>query len=227
MRRQYFIIFGYLVFGGFVGSQILHDLLEGLLPFEMLKHYFEPHSRDVVEVLTASHDAGIDEVFLAESLQLRQCLLPVWHGHRLELLVTIHLSVAEKIKLHHLFRASIGYEVRVLRYRKVCDALLDHIRHLCVCLIRSYHKLDFDLVEDVHEKINHPLPEHKRPSVVPPCAFDIPLLICLLSKHSVLQLRLEPLLFCRLLGLQVKPIENTYWLDTLARQKPEHFQRES
>ena len=188
MRGQYFIIFGHLVFGGFVRSQILHDLLEGLLPFEMLKHNFESHPWDVVEVFTASHDAGIDEVLLAESLQLSQCLFTIGYGHRLELLVTIHLSVAEKVKLHHLFRASIGYEVGVLRYGKVCDALLDHIRHLSICLVRSHHKLDFDLVENVHEEVNHSLPEHKRPRVVPPCAFDISLLICLLSKYSVLQL---------------------------------------
>jgi len=58
-------------------------------------------------------------------------------------------------KLHGDVRAAIDDKVRVFRDCKVCQAHLDHVRHLCISLIRSHNKLNLQALQDVNEQVNH------------------------------------------------------------------------
>ena len=67
------------------------------LTLEMLEHHFEANPWDVFQILAACHDACIHEVFPAEPLQRSERFVLFGDSHSLEILMTVHLPVAEEV----------------------------------------------------------------------------------------------------------------------------------
>ena len=94
------------------------------------------------KIVTASHDAALDELLSTHFLELRESLVLFEFLISFEVVPREHLAVAVEIQLGQKTRAAVSYQVTVLTDGKVCDALLNHIWDLGVCLEGSHDNLN-------------------------------------------------------------------------------------